>query len=234
MRVILSAAAGVALSLTLAAGSAAAVETRVSPQGIARADATATPAKIRRKVRRVARRHDASPAAATQARRVRVAALTGAPPAPRPVPPAGAPAVTKLSGYKKGTIVVDTGGRRLYYALGNGKAYVYPVAVGKQGFTWTGKKKISRVADWPDWRPPAEMRRRKPNLPAFVKGGPANPLGAKALYLGSSLYRIHGTNDPHSIGTAASSGCIRMRNEHVTHLSRLAGVGSTVHVVRKL
>ncbi|MDX2288975.1 MAG: L,D-transpeptidase [Hyphomicrobiaceae bacterium] len=152
----------------------------------------------------------------------------------KPAIAAAAPAVVGFSGYAKGSVVIDTAGRKLYYALGNGRAYAYPVAVGKSGFTWSGTKRISRVAQWPDWRPPAEMRKRKPNLPKLMTGGVNNPLGAKALYLGSSLYRIHGTNDVASIGTAASSGCIRMTNGHVEHLSRIAGVGTTVHVVRRL
>ncbi len=152
----------------------------------------------------------------------------------KPAIAAAAPAVVGLKGYQKGSVVIDTAGRKLYYSIGNGKAYSYPVAVGKKGFTWTGTKRISRVAQWPDWRPPAEMRQRKPHLPKLMTGGINNPLGAKALYLGSSLYRIHGTNDVASIGTAASSGCIRMTNGHVEHLSRVAGIGTKVHVVRSL
>lgn len=136
--------------------------------------------------------------------------------------------------YAPGSIVIDTAGRSLYYVKGGGQAYKYPVAVGRKGFTWSGSKTITRKADWPDWRPPAEMRARQRGLPKVMKGGVNNPLGAKALYLGNSLYRIHGTNDVKSIGTAASSGCIRMTNEHVTHLSEIAGVGTKVHVVKKL
>lgn len=145
------------------------------------------------------------------------------------------PSVVKFTkGYKKGNIVIDTAGRRLYYVLSKGRAYSYPIAVGKPGFAWTGVKRISSKKNWPDWRPPAEMRKRKPNLPKLMTGGINNPLGAKALYLGSSLYRIHGTNNLKSIGTASSSGCFRMSNNHVTHLSKIAGVGTKVHVVRSL
>lgn len=147
---------------------------------------------------------------------------------------ASKPGTVRFSGYRKGSIVIDTAGRRLYYVLGGGRAYAYPVAVGKRGFTWSGTKTITRKQAWPDWRPPAEMRRRKPHLPKFMAGGKKNPLGAMALYLGSSLYRIHGTNDNSSIGQAVSSGCIRMRNSHVMHLARMAGVGTKVHVLKRL
>ncbi|MBU1213265.1 MAG: L,D-transpeptidase [Alphaproteobacteria bacterium] len=138
------------------------------------------------------------------------------------------------AGYDSGAIVIDTAGRRLYYVLSNGRAYSYPIAVGKPGFSWTGVKQISSKKDWPDWHPPAEMRKRKPDLPKLMTGGLNNPLGAKALYLGSTLYRIHGTNNLSSIGTASSSGCFRMSNNHVAHLSKIAGVGTKVHVVRSL
>lgn len=146
-----------------------------------------------------------------------------------------APAKVRVStGYGAGQIIIDQSAKKLYYTISSSQAYVYPVAVGKQGFKWTGTEKISREVDWPDWNPPEEMRERKPNLPEHMTGGIKNPLGAKALYLGNSLYRIHGTNDPKSIGTAASSGCIRMYNGHVVHLANIAGVGTTVHVVSKL
>ena len=144
------------------------------------------------------------------------------------------PKVNFTSGYGAGQVIIDQSARKLYYTVSSSKAYVYPIAVGKAGFKWTGTQKISKEVAWPDWRPPAEMRQRKPNLPEHMAGGINNPLGAKALYLGNTLYRIHGTNDPKSIGTAASSGCIRMHNGHVVHLSKLAGVGTTVHVVSKL
>lgn len=154
---------------------------------------------------------------------------------PRPnIAPVAPPKVAFANSYGAGHIVIDTAGRRLYYVLSSSQAYQYPIAVGRAGFTWTGTEKISREVDWPDWRPPAEMLERKPELPEFMTGGIRNPLGAKALYLGSSLYRIHGTNDAKSIGTAASSGCIRMTNGHVVHLASLAGIGTTVHVLSKL
>ncbi len=144
------------------------------------------------------------------------------------------PTVSFPNSYGAGTIVIDTAGRSLYYVLSSSRAYRYPVAVGKAGFSWTGTQKISRKVAWPDWRPPAEMLARKPHLPEFMTGGVRNPLGAMALYLGNSLYRIHGTNDVKSIGTAASSGCIRMTNGHVMHLSKIAGIGTTVRVLHKL
>jgi lipoprotein-anchoring transpeptidase ErfK/SrfK len=134
-------------------------------------------------------------------------------------------------GHKKGSVIVSQSQKKLYYVLGDGKAYAYPVAVGKKGFKWTGTQKVSGVKAWPDWVPPAEMRQRKPHLPVKMTGGINNPLGAKAIYLGSSLYRIHGTNDSSSIGTEASSGCIRMHNGHVVHLAKLVKQGTPVHVV---
>ena len=143
-----------------------------------------------------------------------------------------APSVVAYGGgYAKGSVVVDQSQKKLYYILGDGKAYAYPVAVGKKGFKWTGSQKVSGVKSWPDWIPPEEMRQRKPYLPLKMTGGINNPLGAKAIYLGNSLYRIHGTNDSGSIGTEASSGCIRMHNGHVVHLSSLVDVGTKVHVV---
>jgi lipoprotein-anchoring transpeptidase ErfK/SrfK len=132
-----------------------------------------------------------------------------------------------------GTIIVDTGGKRLFYVLEGNRAYQYPISVGREGFTWTGTERISRIADWPTWTPPAEMRQREPWLPITMSGGINNPLGAKALYLGNTLYRIHGTNDPRTIGRAASSGCFRMMNHHVIHLATLAGVGTQVRVVSR-
>lgn len=154
---------------------------------------------------------------------------------PRPSIAAQSPKTVSFSGgYAAGSVVIDTAARKLYYVKGGGSAYVYPITVGKQGFAWSGTQKVSRIANWPDWTPPAEMRLRKPHLPLKMTGGINNPLGAKAIYLGSTLYRIHGTNDAGSIGTAASSGCIRMHNGHVVHLSRLVGTGTTVHVLRSL
>jgi lipoprotein-anchoring transpeptidase ErfK/SrfK len=144
------------------------------------------------------------------------------------------PKVSFPSHYSKGSIVIDTAGRHLYYVLSSSTAYRYPIAVGKQGFAWSGVEKISRKVAWPEWFPPAEMRARKPGLPVHMEGGVRNPLGAMALYLGNTLYRIHGTNDVKSIGTATSSGCIRMTNGNVTHLAQLAGVGTTVYVLKRL
>ncbi|MBR0877191.1 lipoprotein-anchoring transpeptidase ErfK/SrfK [Bradyrhizobium japonicum] len=132
-----------------------------------------------------------------------------------------------------GTIVIDTGNTYLYYVLGNGRAIRYGVGVGRQGFTWAGVQSVSRKAEWPDWHPPAEMIARQPYLPRFVAGGPGNPLGARAMYLGSSEYRIHGTNDPTTIGKFVSSGCIRMTNEDVTDLFSRVNVGAKVVVLPK-
>lgn len=137
--------------------------------------------------------------------------------------------------YKPGTIVVDTQTRFLYLVMAEGKARRYGVGVAKPGFEWTGEQKISRKAKWPDWRPPQDMRSReaaKGNvLPAFVAGGEANPLGARAMYLGSTLYRIHGTNAVWTIGFGVSSGCIRLRNEDVSDLYERVGVGARVIVM---
>lgn len=129
-----------------------------------------------------------------------------------------------------GTIIIDTARRYLYLVQDDGTAIRYGVGVGRTGFDWTGTHRISRKAEWPDWRPPAEMRQRQPYLPAFVPGGVGNPLGARALYLGSTLYRIHGTTENSTIGQAVSSGCIRMRNEDVTDLYERVPIGATVIV----
>lgn len=153
----------------------------------------------------------------------------------RPVIQAIAPEVTSFArGYAPGSTVIDTGGRKLYYVRDAMSAFVYPIGVGRDGFSWSGSEKVSRIADWPDWYPPAEMRKRKPELPERMLGGLNNPLGAKAIYLGNTLYRIHGTNDPKSIGRAESSGCFRMLNGHVLHLASLVQVGAEVSVVRSL
>ncbi len=130
-----------------------------------------------------------------------------------------------------GTIIVDTNGRKLYYVLSGKRAYAYPISVGRDGFTWTGTERISQIVAWPSWTPPPEMRQRQPGLPITVSGGLINPLGAKALYLGSTIYRIHGTNNARTIGRASSSGCFRMMNEHVVHLATLARIGTPVRVV---
>jgi lipoprotein-anchoring transpeptidase ErfK/SrfK len=130
-----------------------------------------------------------------------------------------------------GDIIVDTRANRLYFVLGNGEAVMYRVATAKRGFEWKGSHEVSAKAKWPSWRPPQSMRKRRPDLPAFMAGGPDNPLGARALYLGSSIYRIHGTNEPSSIGKAASSGCIRMLNEDVSELYRHVRIGARVTVL---
>jgi lipoprotein-anchoring transpeptidase ErfK/SrfK len=132
------------------------------------------------------------------------------------------------------SIVIDTGGRKLYYVLSDNRAYEYPISVGREGFSWTGTEAISRKQPWPDWYPPAEMRERDPKLPEKMTGGIKNPLGAMALYLGNTLYRIHGTDDAKSIGSAASSGCFRMLNAHVLHLASITEIGTTVNVVKSL
>jgi len=130
-----------------------------------------------------------------------------------------------------GTIVVDTGQRHLYLIQAGGKARRYGVGVGRPGFQWAGTHTITRKAEWPDWTPPPAMLKRKPDLPRHMDGGPDNPLGARALYLGSTEYRIHGSNEPWTIGKAVSSGCIRMRNEDVTDLYGRVGVGTRVVVL---
>lgn len=130
-----------------------------------------------------------------------------------------------------GTIIVDTPNTYLYYVLGNGRAIRYGVRVGRDGFTWTGVQKITRKAEWPDWHPPAEMIERQPYLPRFMAGGPGNPLGARAMYLGSTVYRIHGTNQPSTIGKFVSSGCIGMLNDDVSDLFDRAKVGTRVVVM---
>jgi lipoprotein-anchoring transpeptidase ErfK/SrfK len=132
-----------------------------------------------------------------------------------------------------GTVVIDTGNTALYYVLGQGRAVRYGVGVGRDGFTWSGTQTISRKAEWPDWHPPAEMIARQPYLPRFMAGGPGNPLGARAMYLGSSEYRIHGTNDPTTIGKFVSSGCIRLTNEDVADLFSRVDVGTRVVVLPK-
>lgn len=138
------------------------------------------------------------------------------------------------NGFEPGSIVIDTAGRKLYYTLSKSSAYVYPIAVGKQGFAWSGVERVSKIEDWPDWIPPKEMHARKAGLPLRMTGGIKNPLGAKAIYLGNTLYRIHGTNDAGSIGSASSSGCFRMHNEHVVHLADHINAGTVVYVMRRL
>lgn len=141
--------------------------------------------------------------------------------------------VSYVSNQAPGTIVIDTGNTQLYYILGNNRAIRYGVGVGREGFTWAGTETVTRKAEWPDWHPPAEMIRRQPYLPRFMAGGPGNPLGARAMYLGSSVYRIHGTNDPTTIGKFVSSGCIRLTNDDVQDLFRRVNVGTKVVVLSK-
>jgi lipoprotein-anchoring transpeptidase ErfK/SrfK len=140
--------------------------------------------------------------------------------------------VTFGGNYAPGTIIISTSERRLYYVLGNGQAIRYGVGVGRPGFTWGGTQTITMKREWPDWRPPAAMLKRRPDLPRYMRGGPDNPLGARAMYLGSSIYRIHGSNEPETIGQAVSSGCIRMTNEDVMDLYTRARVGARVVVQR--
>ena len=130
-----------------------------------------------------------------------------------------------------GTVIIDSPNTYLYLVLGNGKALRYGVGVGREGFTWSGVQQVTRMAEWPDWNPPEEMIVRQPYLPRFMAGGETNPLGARALYLGQTVYRIHGTNQPSTIGTFVSSGCIRLTNEDVTDLYTRVKVGTRVVVL---
>jgi len=150
------------------------------------------------------------------------------------ISPSAPRSIALETNYGPGTIVIDTRARRLYLVQSSSQALMYPISVGRDGFRWTGTEKISRVAEWPDWHPPAEMRERQPELPEKMTGGVRNPLGARALYLGNSLYRIHGTNDTRSIGQANSSGCFRMTNAHVVDLVSRVKVGATVVVKDRL
>jgi lipoprotein-anchoring transpeptidase ErfK/SrfK len=130
-----------------------------------------------------------------------------------------------------GTIIIDTPNTYLYLVLGNGQAMRYGIGVGRDGFTWSGVQSITKKAEWPDWTPPAEMIARQPYLPRYMAGGPGNPLGARAMYLGGTIYRIHGTNAPGTIGTHVSSGCIRLTNEDVADLYSRVNVGTKVIVL---
>jgi lipoprotein-anchoring transpeptidase ErfK/SrfK len=132
--------------------------------------------------------------------------------------------------FKPGTIVISTQERRLYLVLGEGQALRYGIGVGRDGFAWTGTKKVTAKREWPSWTPPTEMLQRRPDLPRHMAGGPDNPLGARALYLGASLYRIHGSNEPETIGQAVSAGCFRMTNEDVIDLYNRVRVGTLVIV----
>ncbi len=163
----------------------------------------------------------------TQARAVRPSPQYG-----RAMNPAFLPRTVRYdTDETEGTIIIDTEARYLYLILGDGSAKRYGVGVGRPGFEWAGVHRVSRKAEWPDWTPPEQMLQRQPDLPRFMEGGPDNPLGARALYLGSTLYRIHGSNQPWTIGHAVSSGCIRMRNEDVIDLYERVDVGSKVIVI---
>ena len=139
--------------------------------------------------------------------------------------------VMYTGGESAGTVIINTQERFLYLVEGSGRAVRYGIGVGRPGFRWAGVKQITMKREWPDWRPPDEMLKRRPDLPRYMPGGPENPLGARAMYLGSSLYRIHGSNEPWTIGTAVSSGCIRMRNEDVIDLYDRVKVGTKVMVI---
>jgi lipoprotein-anchoring transpeptidase ErfK/SrfK len=130
-----------------------------------------------------------------------------------------------------GTVIIDTPNTFLYLVMGNGRALRYGIGVGRDGFRWSGVQQITKKAEWPDWTPPAEMIARQPYLPRFMAGGPTNPLGARAMYLGNTIYRIHGTNAPSTIGQRVSSGCIRLTNEDVTDLASRVNVGTKVIVI---
>jgi lipoprotein-anchoring transpeptidase ErfK/SrfK len=149
-----------------------------------------------------------------------------------PISPTARRLVSWSGTQRPGTIVISTSQRRLYFVLGNGQAIQYGVGVGRPGFTWTGTRTVSMKREWPAWSPPAAMLRRRPDLPRYMPGGLDNPLGARALYLGSSMYRIHGSNEPHTIGYAVSSGCIRMTNADVIDLYSRTRIGTKVVVLR--
>ena len=138
--------------------------------------------------------------------------------------------VNYAENQKPGTIVISTKERRLYLVIGNGQAIRYGIGVGRDGFSWSGVKTVTAKKEWPSWTPPEQMLRRRPDLPRFMKGGPDNPLGARAMYLGSTLYRIHGSNEPETIGQAVSSGCFRLTNEDVIDLYNRVQVGTMVIV----
>ena len=138
--------------------------------------------------------------------------------------------VTFAENQRPGTIVISTKERRLYLVLGNGQALRYGIGVGRDGFSWSGVKRVTAKKEWPTWTPPSQMLRRRPDLPRFMKGGPDNPLGARAMYLGSTLYRIHGSHEPETIGLAVSSGCFRLTNEDFIDLYSRVQVGATVIV----
>jgi len=170
-------------------------------------------------------RHDTPPAAAYAPARL-------VDPAHPAIDPQYERQVVDYGGNEKpGTIIIDTPHFLLYLVMEDGKALRYGIGVGRPGFTWAGVKQISAMREWPDWIPPAEMLARRPDLPRFMPGGPDNPLGARALYLGSTLYRIHGSNEPWTIGQQVSSGCIRLRNEDVIDLYGRVKMGAKVVVL---
>jgi lipoprotein-anchoring transpeptidase ErfK/SrfK len=138
--------------------------------------------------------------------------------------------VAYTTDLRPGTVIVETSERRLYFVLPDGQAIRYGIGVGRDGFRWSGRHRVTRKAEWPGWTPPPAMRRRIPDLPAYMEGGPDNPLGARAIYIGSTLYRLHGTSEPWTIGQAVSSGCIRLTNEDVIDLYDRVKVGDTVVV----
>lgn len=163
--------------------------------------------------------------------RRRPESVTPAPVSVAPEPEFQRQTVAYRGPHGPGTIVIDTPSRFLYLVQPGGTAVRYGIGVGRPGFEWAGVKSVTAKREWPDWRPPAEMLKRRPDLPTFMAGGPENPLGARALYLGSSLYRIHGTNEPETIGKAVSSGCIRMLNDDVVDLYGRVKVGARVVVM---
>jgi lipoprotein-anchoring transpeptidase ErfK/SrfK len=176
--------------------------------------------------------NDAAPAPREQVVAAPAAAPVAEEDARAPIDPKYLPQTVAYTGAEKpGTIIIDTPNRFLYLVEPGGVARRYGIGVGRPGFTWAGAKEITAKREWPDWRPPPEMLARRPDLPTFMAGGPENPLGARAMYLGSSLYRIHGSNEPWTIGGAVSSGCIRMRNEDVIDLYSHVKVGTRVIVI---
>ena len=203
------------------------------PAGVADA---ADPADVTGSLRSPTAPANAAPAAAQSDRGTVVAAL---PPEDQPeqgpakeLPPQFRRQIVDFATVEPaGTIVIDTPHTYLYLVLGNGKALRYGIGVGREGFTWSGTERISRMKEWPDWFPPKEMIERQPYLPRFMAGGDTNPLGARAMYLGSTLYRIHGTNQPSTIGTYVSSGCIRLTNDDVADLYSRVNVGTRVVVL---
>ena len=147
------------------------------------------------------------------------------------IKPVAPPIVYLEQNEEVGSIIVDTNAHQLYFVLPGKKAFRYPISVGRDGFTWTGTERISRITAWPSWTPPPEMHQRMSGLPITVTGGLLNPHGARALYLGNTIYRIHGTNNDRTVGRANSSGCFRLTNENIVHLASIAKVGAKVQVL---